>query len=97
VSRREEMRMPSKPKRKGTAEPHAISSQSVTREISVCYSARDGAIKRRESEICLERGGQLGREPDDWLQAELELEREMLLSPKRGSAAADIDRRSMRK
>ena len=38
-------------------------------------SARDEKIRRRAYEIYLERGEQPGRELDDWLQAEGELER----------------------
>jgi hypothetical protein len=36
--------------------------------------AHDENIRRRAYEICLERGGQPGRELDDWLKAERELE-----------------------
>src|SRR5882762_7622541 len=39
-------------------------------------SARDEKIRRRAYEIYLERGEQPGRELDDWLQAERELELE---------------------
>ena len=38
-------------------------------------STRDEEIRRRAYEIYLERGEQPGRELDDWLQAERELER----------------------
>jgi len=48
------------------------------REVSVENSARDEEIRRRAYEIYLERGEQPGRELDDWLQAERELERGLL-------------------
>jgi hypothetical protein len=41
-------------------------------------SAREEEIKLRAYEIYLERGEQPGRELDDWLQAERELERGVL-------------------
>ena len=41
-------------------------------------SARDEEIRRRAYEIYLERGEQPGRELDDWLQAERELDRGVL-------------------
>ncbi len=70
--------MSSKPKRNGSAEPQATSTQAETREVSVGNSARDEEIRRRAYEIYLERGEQPGREMDDWLQAERELERGVL-------------------
>ena len=71
------MSMSSKPK--GNAEPHAISAQAaLTREASVGNAERDKEIRRRAYEIYLERGEQPGRELDDWLQAEGELERGVL-------------------
>jgi hypothetical protein len=67
--------MSSKPKRNGSTEPLATSTQAETREVSVENSARDEEIRRRAYEIYLERGEQPGRDLDDWLQAERELER----------------------
>ena len=67
--------MSSKPKRIEITESHATSAQSRTEEVSVGNSARDEEIRRRAYEIYLERGGQPGRDLDDWLQAERELER----------------------
>jgi Protein of unknown function (DUF2934) len=58
---------------------------------SVGNAARDEDIRRRAYEIYLERSEQPGRELDDWLEAERELERGMFLNPQRGSAKADID------
>jgi len=65
--------MPSKPKRNGNTGPQA-STQAKTGEVSVGNSARDEDIRRRAYEIYLERGSEPGRELDDWLQAERELE-----------------------
>jgi Protein of unknown function (DUF2934) len=73
IIRKEEMSMSSKPK--GNAEPQAISGQAAqTRAPSVGNAERDQEIRRRAYEIYLERGEQPGRELDDWLQAERELE-----------------------
>jgi hypothetical protein len=47
-------------------------------EVSVGNSARGEEIRRRAYEIYLERGEQPGRELDDWLPAEGELERGVL-------------------
>ena len=85
------MSMSSKPRRKGIAEIQATSIQAETGEVSVGNSARDEEIRRRAYEIYRERGEQPGRELDDWLQAESELERAMFLNPERGSATADIE------
>ena len=85
------MSMSSKPKRKEITALQATSSQAVMREISAGNSTRDEVIRRREYEIYLERGEQPGRDLDDWLQAERELKRGMLLNPECGSATADID------
>jgi hypothetical protein len=65
--------MRSKPK--GNAEPHAISAQAAqTGKASVENAERDEDIRRRAYKIYLERGEQPGRELDDWLQTEHELE-----------------------
>jgi len=66
--------MSPKPKRNGSTEPQTTSVQSETAEVSVGNSARDEEIRRRAYEIYLERGQQPGRDLDDWLQAERELE-----------------------
>jgi hypothetical protein len=55
-----------------------------TPEASVGSSARDEEIRRRAYEIYLERGEQPGRDPDDWLQAERELEGALLLRAQAG-------------
>jgi hypothetical protein len=61
-----------------TKQPRASSTQAETGEVAVGNSARDEEIRRRAYEIYLERGEQPGLELDDWLQAERELEREVL-------------------
>jgi hypothetical protein len=84
------MSMSSKPNRKRISEIRAISSQVET-GVSVVNSTCEDEIRRRAYEIYLERGEQPGRELDDWLQAERELKRGMVLKPEWGSATADID------
>ena len=59
-------------------QPQASSTQAETGEVAVGNSAPDEEIRRRAYEIYLERGEQPGRELDDWLQAERELEGEVL-------------------
>lgn len=66
-----------KPKRNGSTELQAASTQVET-GVSVKDSAHDEEIRRRAYEIYLERGQQPGREVDDWLQAQRELEGGML-------------------
>ena len=66
--------MSSKPKRSEITESHTTSTQSGREEVSVGNSARDDEIRRRAYEIYLERGEQPGRDLDDWLQAEGELQ-----------------------
>jgi hypothetical protein len=70
--------MSPKPKRNGIAEPQATPTQAETREVSARNSAREDEIRRRAYEIYLERGEQPGRDLDDWLQAESELEGRVL-------------------
>lgn len=62
-----------KPKKNGSAQLKATSTQAEAGD-SVKNSARDEEIRRRAYEIYLERGQQPGRELDDWLQAQRELE-----------------------
>jgi hypothetical protein len=68
------MSMSLKPKRSESTEPQATPALAKTREVSLGKPARDEEIRRRAYEIYLERGEQSGRELDDWLQAERELE-----------------------
>ena len=70
--------MSSKPKRIESLEPQATSAQAETGEVSVGNVVGDEQIRLRAYEIYLERGEQPGRELDDWLQAERELESEPL-------------------
>jgi hypothetical protein len=72
--------MSAKPKRHGSTEAQATSVHPETCALSVVNPAREEAIRRRAYEIYLKRGEQPGRELDDLLQAEreLELEREVL-------------------
>ena len=73
-TRKKEKSVPSKPKRNGSIEAESAATQADTGEVSVEDSARDEEIRRRSYEIYLERGEQPGRELDDWLQAEREVE-----------------------
>jgi hypothetical protein len=70
--------MSSRPKRIESLEPQATSAQAETGEVSVGNVVGDEEIRLRAYEIYLERGEQPGRELDDWLQAERELESEPL-------------------
>jgi hypothetical protein len=70
--------MSSKPKRIESLEPQATSAQAETGEVSVGNVVGDEQIRLRAYEIYLECGEQPGRELDDWLQAERELESEPL-------------------
>ena len=66
--------MSSKAKRIESVEPQATSAQAETGDVSVGNPAGDEGIRLRAYEIYHERGEQPGRELDDWLQAERELE-----------------------
>jgi len=70
--------MSSRPKKIESLEPQATSAQAETGEVSVGNVVGDEEIRLRAYEIYLERGEQPGRELDDWLQAERELESEPL-------------------
>jgi hypothetical protein len=78
ITRKREMSVSSKPKRNEITESQATSTQAETGEVSTGNSVRDEEIRRRAYDIYLERGGQPGRDLDDWLQAERELERGVL-------------------
>jgi len=69
----------SKPTSNSDAEPQATLTQLEPGEVSVGNSARTEEIRRRAYEIYLERGKQSGHDVDDWLQAEQELERGVLV------------------
>ena len=68
--------MSSKPKGKRSTGVRATSIQAEKPDkTSVGETARDEKIRRRAYEIHLKRGGQPGRELEDWLEAEGEIER----------------------
>jgi hypothetical protein len=68
--------MSTKPRRNDSTKLQAIGSPDGDGggESAVGSSSRDEGIRGRAYEIYLERGEQPGRELDDWLQAERELE-----------------------
>jgi hypothetical protein len=68
------MGMSSKPKSKGGTELETNSALAEAGEASVGSAVRTEEIRRRAYEIYVERGEQSGRDLDDWLQAERELE-----------------------
>ena len=76
-TRRKEMGVSSK---KRGIEAETVSTQAVSAE----SPPRDEEIRRRAYEIYLERGEQPGRDLDDWLQAERELERGVLTHAQAG-------------
>jgi hypothetical protein len=75
-TRKKEMSMSSKPWTDRRIETEA--TQAGTGDVPVGNPAGDEDIRRRAYEIYLERAEQPGRELDDWLQAERELERGVL-------------------
>ncbi len=64
--------MGQKAKKNGNTELLATSPQSYAREVSGRTPLPE-EIRRRAFEIYLERGGEQGRDLEDWLQAEREL------------------------
>jgi len=64
-----------KTKENRNTKPQANFTQSGTEEVSVGTPRVTKKSGRRAYEIYLERGEQPGRDLDDWLQAERELER----------------------
>ena len=69
------MNMSSKTKANKRNDLHAIPSQQEgTGEVSIANGARSEEIRCRAYEIYLERGQQPGRDLDDWLQADRELQ-----------------------
>jgi hypothetical protein len=79
ITRKRDVSMSSKPKRAESIEPQSTSTQAETSEVSAGNLAHDEEIRRRAYEIYLERGEEPGRELDDWLQAERELEHQLVL------------------
>jgi Protein of unknown function (DUF2934) len=75
ITARKEKTMASKPKVSESTAPQAIPAKAAeTAEVSAGNAARDEDIRRRAYEIYLARGEQPGRDLDDWLAAERELE-----------------------
>src|SRR6266481_10164263 len=75
ITRKRETSMSSKTKRNESIGSQATSTTTAgTQDALARNSAREEEIKLRAYEIYLERGEQPGRELDDWLQAERELE-----------------------
>ncbi len=70
--------MSTKPKGNEIQESQGTSTQAETRQVQVDNATHVEEIRRRAYEIYLERGEQPGRDLDDWLQAERELERGVL-------------------
>jgi hypothetical protein len=70
--------MSANPKRQVSRELQPASIHPGTGGVSAENPAREEKIRRRAYEIYLERGEQPGREMEDWLQAERELERGVL-------------------
>jgi hypothetical protein len=66
--------MSSKPKSIGNAEPLTAATRAAE---DVSVGAKDEEIRRRAYEIFVERGEEPGRELDDWLRAERELDNTM--------------------
>jgi hypothetical protein len=83
--------MSSKSKSEGDTEIQATAIQAEAGDVSVANSTPDEEIRRRAHEIYLERGEQPGRELDDWLQAERQLDRGMSPNSERRSATADME------
>ena len=67
--------MTSKSGRSETLELHARPNQPRTENAAANHEPNHDEIRRRAYEIYLERGSLPGRELDDWLRAERELEK----------------------
>jgi Protein of unknown function (DUF2934) len=76
-ARKKEKSMSPKPQQNGSTEAEETPTQAATGDVS----APDEEIRRRAYEIYLERGEQQGRDLDDWLQAERELETHSAANP----------------
>jgi hypothetical protein len=77
--------MTAKTRKNETLELHASPIQPRAENTSAKQAVNHSEIKRRAYEIYLERGGLPGRELEDWLQAEYELQNAALLTPDRDS------------
>jgi hypothetical protein len=67
--------MSTKPKGNESQGSQGTSSKAETRQVSGGNATDVEEIRRRAYDIYLKRGEQPGRDLDDWLQAERELER----------------------
>lgn len=65
--------MASKARLRGSTGPKQPGIETEERDRSL-HPSREQEIRRRAYDIYLERGAQAGRELEDWLQAERELE-----------------------
>jgi len=72
--------MTSKNKKSETLDLDAISVQPRAENTSAKQAVNHSEIRRRAYEIYLERGGLPGRELEDWLQAEYELQKAALFT-----------------
>jgi hypothetical protein len=70
--------MTSKNKKSETLELHTSPLQHRAEDTSANHAVNHSEIRRRAYEIYLERGGLPGRELEDWLQAEYELQKAAL-------------------
>src|SRR5258707_4465682 len=84
ITRKRDKNMSSKLKAHGSTETETTSTQAGRGEISAGNSAREEEIRRRAYEIYLEGGGQPGREMDDSLQGDDEMEHRLALPAKAG-------------
>jgi hypothetical protein len=73
--------MTSKNKKSETLELHTSPIQHCAEDTSANHAVNHSEIRRRAYEIYLERGGLPGRELQDWLQAEYELQKAGLFTP----------------
>lgn len=72
--------MSQKGKRNEILELHAEPTRPHTEDTSANHAPSDEEIRRRAYEIYLERNGFGGNELDDWLQAEAELRRNVIVT-----------------
>jgi Protein of unknown function (DUF2934) len=72
--------MTSRSKKSQTLELQVGPNQPHAEDASANHALNLSEIRRRAYEIFLERGGLPGRELEDWLQAEYELQKEALFT-----------------
>ena len=72
--------MTSKSKRSETLELHASPTTPRAEDTSANHAVNHSEIRQRAYEIYLESGGLPGRELEDWLQAEYELQKAALFT-----------------